>query len=34
MKVFYNKQKPKIIQYKKYKDFSNEAKFHLGHLNI
>ena len=24
MKVFYNKQKPKIIQYRKYKDFSNE----------
>ena len=25
MKVFYNKQKPKIIQYRKYKGFSNEA---------
>ena len=25
MKVFYNKQKPKVIQYRKYKDFSNEA---------
>ena len=23
--VFYNKQKPKVIQYGKYKDFSNEA---------
>ena len=36
MKVFYNKQKAKIIQYRKYKDFSNEAfiflKFYLGHL--
>ena len=28
MKVFYNKQKPKIIQYRKYKDFSNEAFVH------
>ena len=28
MKVFYNKQKPKIIQYRKYKDFSNEAFMH------
>ena len=28
MKVFYNKQKPKIIQYRKYKDFSNEAFIH------
>ena len=25
MKVFYNKQKPKTIQYRKYKGFSNEA---------
>ena len=25
IKVFYNKQKPKIIQYRKYKGFSNEA---------
>ena len=25
MKVFYNKQKPKIIQYRKYKGFPNEA---------
>ena len=25
MKVFYKKQKPKIIQYRKYKSFSNEA---------
>ena len=25
MKVFYNKRKPKIIQYRKYKGFSNEA---------
>ena len=36
MKVFYDKQKPKIIQYGKYKDFFNEAfiflKFYLGHL--
>ena len=23
MKVFYNKQKPKVIQYRKHKDFSN-----------
>ena len=28
MKVFCNKQKPKIIQYRKYKDFSNEAFMH------
>ena len=28
MKVFYNKQKPKIIQYRKYKDFSNEPFMH------
>ena len=28
MKVLYNKQKPKIIQYRKYKDFSNEAFIH------
>ena len=28
MKVFYNKQKPKIIQYRKYKGFSNEAFMH------
>ena len=28
MKVFYNKEKPKIIQYRKYKDFSNEAFVH------
>ena len=28
MKVFYNKQKPKIIQYRKYKDFSNETFMH------
>ena len=28
MKMFYNKQKPKIIQYRKYKDFSNEAFIH------
>ena len=27
-KVFYNKQKPKIVQYRKYKDFSNEAFMH------
>ena len=25
MKVFYNKQKPKVIQYRKYEDFSNET---------
>ena len=28
MKVFYNKEKPKVIQYRKYKDFSNEAFMH------
>ena len=28
MKVFYNKQKPKIIQYRKYTGFSNEAFMH------
>ena len=28
MKVFYNKEKPKIIQYKKHKDFSNETFMH------
>ena len=28
MKVFYNKQKPRIIQYRKYKGFSNEAFMH------
>ena len=28
MKVFYNKQKPKIIQYRNYKGFSNEAFTH------
>ena len=28
MKVFYNKQKPKVIQYGKYKDFFNEAFTH------
>ena len=28
MKVFYNKQKPKIIQYSKYKSFSNETFMH------
>ena len=28
MKVFYNKQKPKIFQYRKYKDFSNEDFMH------
>ena len=28
MKVFYNKQKPKIIQYRKYKDFSDETFMH------
>ena len=28
MKVFYNKQKPKIIQYRKDKGFSNEAFMH------
>ena len=28
MKVFYNKQKLKIIQYRKYKHFSNEAFMH------
>ena len=28
MKVFYNKQKPKIIQYRKCKGFSNEAFMH------
>ena len=28
MKVFYNKQKPKIIQYRKYKGFPNEAFMH------
>ena len=27
-KMFYNKQKPKIIQYRKYKGFSNEAFMH------
>ena len=28
MKVFYNKQKPKVIQYTKYKDFSNAVFIH------
>ena len=28
MKVFYSKLKPKVIQFKKYKDFSNEAFMH------
>ena len=28
MKVFYNKQNPKIIQYRKYKGFSNETFMH------
>ena len=28
MKVLFNKQKPKIIQYKKYKDFPNEVFMH------
>ena len=28
MKVFYNKQKLKIIQYRKYKGFPNEAFMH------
>ena len=28
MNVFCNKQKPKINQYRKYKDFSNEAFMH------
>ena len=28
MKAFNNKQKPKIIQHRKYKDFSNEAFIH------
>ena len=28
MKVFYKKQNPKIIQYRKYKDFSNETFMH------
>ena len=28
MKVLYNKQKPTVIQYRKYKDFSNEAFRH------
>ena len=28
MKLFYNKQKPKIIQYRKYKGFSDEAFMH------
>ena len=28
MKVFYNKEKPKIIQYRKYKDSPNEAFMH------
>ena len=28
MKGFYNKQKSKVIQYRKYKDFSNEAFMH------
>ena len=28
MKVFYNNQKPKVIQYRKYKIFSNEAFMH------
>ena len=28
MRVFYNKQKPKIIQYTKYKGFSNEVYMH------
>ena len=27
-KAFYNKQKPKIVQYRKYKEFSNEAFMH------
>ena len=27
-RMFYNKQKPKIIQYRKYKDFSNAAFMH------
>ena len=28
MKVFFNKEKPKIIQCRKYKDFSNEVFIH------
>ena len=28
MTVFYNKQKPKIIQYRKFKDFLNEVFMH------
>ena len=28
IKVFYNKQKPKIVQYRKYKGFFNEAFMH------
>ena len=28
MKIFYNKQKPKIFQSRKNKDFSNEALMH------
>ena len=28
VKVFYDKQKPQINQYRKYKDFSNEAFMH------
>ena len=31
MKVYYNKQKPKIIQYRKYKEFSSEAFMHFMH---
>ena len=28
MKLLYNKQKPKVIQYRMYKDFSNDAFMH------
>ena len=28
MTVFYNKQKPKIIQYRKFRDFFNEVFMH------
>ena len=34
MKVFYNKQKPKIIQYVKYKYFSKEAFMHELEIDV
>ena len=34
MKVFYNKQKPKIIQYRKYKGFSNETLARFSQISF